>query len=324
MKSKLLFVLIAALLFASCNKQTVNHFEGIGLGTQYTVSYVGKTSSALPGQVDSILKVVNATFSVFDSTSLLSRFNAGEKITLNQDFIKVFQESYLVSQATNGAFDCTIQPLTELWGFGRKNQKQIVPQSEIDSVKKFIGYQLITLNNNQLEKKEPRVQLNFNAIAKGYAVDKIAAFIEHLGYQNFIVEVGGEVVSKGQKNGEDWIIGIQVPTETADGADESNYTFALKNRAVATSGNYRNYFEKNGVRYTHILNPTTGRPEQTNVLSVSVIADNCMTADAYATAFMVLGLEKSMEIVKKTPNLAVYFIYDDHGKYKTTKSPNFP
>lgn len=324
MKRKLLFVLITTLLFSSCNKQTVNHFEGIGLGTQYAISYVGKTSPTLSSQVDSILQVINTTFSVFDSTSLLSQFNAGQTISLNEDFIKVFHASCLVSRATDGAFDCTIQPLTELWGFGRQNQKQIVPQAEIDSVKSYVGYQLISLINNKLVKKDPRVQLNFNAIAKGYAVDKIAHFLQQMGYQNFVVEVGGEVVSKGSKNGEAWQIGIQVPTETANGPNESNYAFPLKDKAVATSGNYRNYFEKNGVRYTHILNPATGKPEHTNVLSVSVIANTCMTADAYATAFMVLGMEKSLEIVKHTPELAVYFIYDDHGKYKTKKSPNFP
>lgn len=324
MKKNILLLLSISICLTSCNKQKINHFEGVGLGTQYTVTYMGNFRSTLPAEVDSVLNVINRTFSVFDSTSMISQINAGKDMPLNKDFINVFKESTVVSCATGGAFDFTIQPLTELWGFGRHNQKQIVPQVEIDSVKSYVGYQLISLKNNKLVRKDSRVQLNFNAIAKGYAVDKIAHFMQQIGYQNFVIEVGGEVVSKGSKNGKAWQIGIQVPTETADGPDESNYAFPLTDKAVATSGNYRNYFEKNGIRYTHILNPATGKPEQTNILSVSVIANNCMTADAYATAFMVIGMEKSMEIVQHTPELAVYFIYDNHGKYGTKKSPNFP
>lgn len=324
MKKQFFIICTATLLFTSCQKQAVNHFAGSALGTTYTVTYTGKESSHLKNQTDSILQIINHEFSVFDSTSLLSQINMGKDIALNSDFVHVLTQSIQIGAKTNGAFDCTLQPLLELWGFGRAQHKQIVPPKTIDSVKQFVGYRLIAIDKNHLIKKDARVQLNFNAIAKGYAVDKIAALFLEKGYPNFVIEVGGEIVAKGTKKGKPWKIGIQVPTETADGAQESQNSFELTDMAVATSGNYRNYFEKNGVRYTHILNPQTGRPEQSNLLSVSIIANDCMTADAYATAFMVLGLDKAMQLAETIPNLEAFFIYDDHGQYKTAKTPNFP
>ena len=233
----------------------------------------------------------------------------------NNDFLKVLEASLEISKQTHGAFDCTCQPLIELWGFGRKNQKQIVSQEQIDSVKQFVGRQLVSIQDGRVAKADPRVQLNFNAIAKGYAVDQVARFLNEQGYADCIVEIGGEVVARGTKNGKPWRVGIQVPTDTPDGPAESSESFELRDRAVATSGNYRNYFEQDGVRYTHILDPVTGKPEQTNLLSVTVIAPDCLTADAYATAFMVLGMEHSQEILKKHPELQAWFIYDDHGQY---------
>lgn len=268
------------------------------------------------------MKEVNSTFSIFDTTSMISRINAGENVPLNQDFAAVLTKSLDISQQTDGAFDCTIQPLIELWGFGRKNQKRVVPQNEIDSVKQFVGYGSVRAKGSSVEKDDPRIQLNFNAIAKGFAVDKVADFLQAQGYKDCLVEIGGEVVARGTKNGKSWRVGIQVPTESSDGAIESRESFELQDRAVATSGNYRNYFEENGVRFTHILNPVTGKPEQTNLLSVTVIAPDCMTADAYATAFMVLGLERSSQIVRAHSELEAWFIYSENGSFKLSKVKN--
>lgn len=323
MKQSFLLIIAVVLLLPACRKPAVNRFSGDALGTIYTVSYTGKFSADLQIQVDSVLRVIDREFSVFDTTSLLSRVNRGETSELNADFIHVLERSLQISQETDGAFDCTLQPLIELWGFARQQNKQIVSATKIDSVRQYVGYTLVGIEKNELIKKDPRVQLNFNAIAKGYAVDKIAALLVEQGYPNFVVEVGGEIVTKGTKNGKAWKIGIQVPTETADGAEESYYAFTLQDKAIATSGNYRNYFEKDGIRYTHILNPATGKPEQTSLLSVSVIADNCTTADAYATAFMVMGLEKAMPLANRIPDLEAFFIYDDHGQLKTAKTEKF-
>lgn len=324
MRKHFLIIAAFALIFSACRKPVPNRISGAALGTVYTISYTGKPSTGLHKQIDSVLQVIDSEFSVFDTTSLLSSINRGETLELNADFIRVLERSLQISQRTGGAFDCTLQPLIELWGFGRQANRQIVSAAQIDSVKQYVGYMLVDLKGNCLIKKDPRVQLNFNAIAKGYAVDKIAALLLARGYLNFVVEVGGEVVTKGTKNGKAWKIGIQVPTKTADGAEESCYTFPLRDKAVATSGNYRNYFEENGIRYTHILNPATGRPEHTSLLSVSVMAADCMTADAYATAFMVMGIEEAMPLANRLSGVEAYFIYDDHGQLKTAKTSKFP
>lgn len=316
MKKLLLFITALALLSTSCQTKKVNKIEGTAFGTIYHIVYTGSVSPTLKQQVDSVLADVNKTFSIFDTTSLLSRINRGETGQGNLDLIHVLRTSLEVSRQTYGAFDCTIQPLIELWGFGRENQKQVVPQPLIDSVLQFTGCERIEINQESIIRKDPRTQLNFNAIAKGFAVDKVGKHLESKGYNDFIVEIGGEVVTRGKKHGKPWKVGIQVPTQAADDPVESSETFTLENKAVATSGDYRNFFEKDGMRYTHILDPKTGKPEQTNLLSVSVIATDCAVADAYATAFMVLGIEKSSEIVKKDASLEAYFIYDENGKYK--------
>lgn len=316
MKKLLLFFTATSLLLTSCNTKKVNKIEGMAFGTVYHIVYTGPDAPTLKQQVDSVLADVNKTFSIFDTTSMISRINRGEIDKGSDDFLSVLQASLEVHEKTYGAFDCTIQPLIELWGFGRQNQKQIVPPALIDSVQQFTGCHRISIDHKRIVKEDSRIQLNFNAIAKGFAVDKIGQYLEHKGYKDFIVEIGGEVVTRGKKNGKPWKVGIQIPTQTADGPVESNETFELEDMAVATSGDYRNFFEQDGQRYTHILDPKTGKPEQTNLLSVSVITTTCAVADAYATAFMVLGIEKASEIVKKDPQLEAYFIYDNNGKYK--------
>lgn len=316
MKKLLLFFTATSLLLTSCNTKKVNKIEGMAFGTVYHIVYTGPDVPTLKQQVDSVLADVNKTFSIFDTTSMISRINRGEIDKGNEDFLNVLRASIEVHEKTYGAFDCTIQPLIELWGFGRQNQKQIVPPALIDSVQQFTGCHRISIDHKRIVKEDSRIQLNFNAIAKGFAVDKIGQYLEHKGYKDFIVEIGGEVVTRGKKNGKPWKVGIQIPTQTADGPVESNETFELEDMAVATSGDYRNFFEQDGQRYTHILDPKTGKPEQTNLLSVSVITTTCAVADAYATAFMVLGIEKASEIVKKDPQLEAYFIYDNNGKYK--------
>ncbi len=317
--SKLLLNFLIALLFCSCHHEQEHHFEGAAFGTLYHVYYFGqdKEIPTLRRQTDSVLADLNATFSIFDSTSLLCRLNHGEHLALNPDLLTVLQTAQDIAQKTGGAFDCTCQPLVELWGFGKSQERKTVPQASIDSVMTFTGYQLLALHGDSLVKGDPRTQVNFNAIAKGYAADRVSKFLKTRGYKDHIVEIGGEIVACGTKNGKAWKVGIQTPTETADGAVESMQHFKLQDKAVATSGNYRNYFEENGIRYTHILDPTTGRPEQSNLLSVTVIAPDCMTADAYATAFMVLGMRKAEVIIRQTPELEAYFIYDENGKFKT-------
>lgn len=319
MMRKLLPIILISVLLIACGKQPEQHIEGTAFGTIYHITYLGNHSEALPRQVDSVLKDINTIFSVFDTNSVISKMNRGEELLPGNDFLTVLEASLEISKQTHGAFDCTCQPLIELWGFGRGNKKTVVPQAQIDSVKQFVGSHLVCIQEGRVVKADPRVQLNFNAIAKGYAVDQVARFLNDQGYADCIVEIGGEVVARGTKNGKPWRVGIQVPTDTPDGPAESSESFDLQDRAVATSGNYRNYFEQDGVRYTHILDPVTGKPEQTNLLSVTVIAPDCLTADAYATAFMVLGMEESKKVLDAHPELKAWFIYDDQGKYNVKR-----
>ena len=319
MKNNTRYILLLglSLLMVSCHQRSVVHFEGQAFGTMYSITYIGDTDSQLHPQIDSLLADLSRTFSIFDTTSIIYRWNKGEDVPLNEDFLTVLRLSKQVSAATDGAFDCTVQPLVQLWGFGKDGVRHTVGEDTLSTIREFVGFQLVDLQGDSIIRKDPRVQLNFNAVAKGYAVDKVADWLVEQGYADCLVEIGGEVAARGSKNGKPWKVGIQTPTKTADGAKESFESIPLPDhRAVATSGNYRNYFEEDGVRYTHILDPRTGKPERTNLLSVTVIAPDCATADAYATAFMVLGYDHATEIVRQNPELEAWFILaEDNGGF---------
>lgn len=317
----LLVVSTLFLLLASCHRDPLKHFEGQTFGTMYAITYVDRSNGIsdmqLHQQIDSLLTELSHTFSIFDTNSLIYRWNKGEDVPLNEDFLNVLRLSKTISANTDGAFDCTVQPLVQLWGFGKDGMRHTVGDDTLATVREYVGFQLVDLQGDSILRKDPRVQLNFNAVAKGYAVDRVADWLVENGYADCLVEIGGEVVARGTKNGKPWKVGIQRPTETADGNKESIESMDLEDhRAVATSGNYRNYFEEGGVRYTHILDPRTGQPERTNLLSVTVVAPDCATADAYATAFMVLGHEKSAQIVNQHPKLEAWFIVaEKDGKF---------
>lgn len=319
----LIFNILCLFMFVGCQQIEKVNFKGMALGTYYSISYMGKEDPTLNHRVDSLIKSFETMASIFDSNSLVSRINTNQEVKLTNDFVSIFNISQEVSMLTNGAFDITVGPLVNAWGFGKEKQADIntIP---IDSLKEFVGYQKVTLKNNSIVKADPRIQLNFNAVAKGYLVDIVAAYIVEYGYSNCLVEIGGEVVSKGDKNGKPWQVGIQIPTTTANGEEITDYRFSLSNSAVATSGNYRRYREENGQRYTHIVNPKTGQTEKNNLLSVTVLAESCAYADALATAFMVMGKDATLEFLKSHPEYAAYLIYDENGSYKHIQTSNFP
>ena len=317
MKNFCIFI-FAALLLISCDDTKIQRFEGSALGTYYAVTYKGKENPSLQKGVDSILNSINETFSIFNDTSIISKINDNQDVILNKDFIEVFNIAQKIGKETDGALEITIGPLVNLWGFGKDERKTDISQEEIDSILAIMGYWKVHLDGKKIVKDNPDIQLNFNAIAKGYAVDKVADYLVKNGYKNCVVDIGGEVVAKGKKYfDQEWNIGLQQPTRTRDGEMHAEETFHLCDRAVATSGNYRNYFEENGQRYAHIINPKTGRPEKSKLLSVTVIADHCVEADAYATAFMVMGLDKTKRFLKDHPELTCIFIYDENGTYHT-------
>lgn len=320
---KISLVLFAMCFIVACSTDSVHRCEAPVFGTYYMVTYCGDEDEGLQAGLDSLFVAFSAEFSMFDSSSVVSRLNRGEDLLLSEDFVSLLQVAGNISKQTGGAFDVTIAPLVQLWGFGPESFDEINDQ-KIDSALKKVGYDKIAVVNHRLVKQNDGVQLDFGAIAKGLAVDKVSEFMKKRGHDNFLVDIGGEIRTAGSKYGKQWRIGVQVPTQDKDGVIASDYDFPLNDKAVATSGNYRNFYEIEGKRYSHIINPLTGYSERSDLLSVTVISADCMTADAYATAFMVMGKEESLEWLQAHPELAAYFIYYEEGVYEVEKTPNFP
>lgn len=288
-------------------------FQGETQGTYYVVTYFDAQNRNLQKEIDSILRDFDQSLSSWVPNSILSRVNRNEEnVLLDQYFIDNFNLSERVAKETDGAFDCTVGPLVEAWGFGFR-QKIELNQEMIDSIRAFIGFNKVKIENNLLLKADPRMELSFNAVAQGYSVDVVGEFLRDCGIENFIIDIGGEVLAKGTKpNAESWQVGIQKPTEDQNGEIEAEVIVSLKNKALVTSGSYRKYYEKNGKRYSHMIDPSTGYPVTHSLLSVSVLADKCAEADAYATAFMIMGLDKSLKFLEKRNDLEAYFIYTDN------------
>lgn len=227
-------------------------------------------------------------------------------------FREVFNLAQEVSKETGGAFDITVAPMVNAWGFGFKNGK-MPDKNQIDSLRNIVGFHKVKLAGNKLMKQSPNVMLDCSAIAKGYGCDVVAKFLSNKGIKNYMVEIGGEIVTCGVNDQRmPWKIGVTKPTDDSLSVRaEMQTVLNVTDKAMATSGNYRNFYYKNGKKYAHTIDPKTGEPVQHNILSATVLADKCATADAYATSFMVLGLEKAKKVLEKHPELMAYFIYSD-------------
>jgi thiamine biosynthesis lipoprotein len=298
------------IVFCACTKPAITTISGNGLGTYYNITIAGKNDIA-KSQIDSIITELNNTASIFNPNSLVSRINRNETDTLNPILKHILEISLQVCEETDGAFDFTVGALVNLWGFGNGAYRNTPPNDEIEIALQTVGYKKISIEGNRIVKENPNTQLNFNAVAKGYCVDMTAAFLTQKGLENFIVDSGGELCVRGKRAPyQKWRIGLQKPTETKDGAIVAEEFMELQDISVATSGNYRNYIEENGKRYGHTINPHTGYPEMSDLLSVTVMASTCALADAYATAFMVMGKAKAKEFVELRTGIEVYFISD--------------
>jgi thiamine biosynthesis lipoprotein len=325
MKS-IFFSCIAFLCFVSCNRSIKNTIKisGAAQGTSYNITYLAGEHSNYREAFDSIFKSIDLSLSTYVPVSIISRINKNDNsIEVDDYFSDVFNKSMEVSEKTNGAFDVTVAPIINAYGFGF-TKKAKVNKELIDSLLKFIGYKKVRLEGKKLVKEMPQVMLDFNAIAQGYTVDVLASFLESKHVDNYLVEVGGELRAKGKKlNDSSWTVGLEQPNETQTSSLKA--IIQMKDKALATSGNYKKFYIEDGKKYTHIINPFTGYPAKNNLLSTTVIADDCMTADAYATAFMVMGLEQSKDFLAKHTNLnlEVFFIYDDHGISKSYTSEKF-
>lgn len=315
-----LILLVAGTIFI-LSRSKYQTSQGEIFGTTYHVRY--NSTQNLDKEIEQELFRVDTIFSLFKENSLLSRFNRGEdKGKGNTLFAEVIKLSLEISNETEGAFDITVAPLVNAWGFGFKN-KQPLSNKQVDSLQKLVGYQHLSFNGKELTKDIPNLQIDCGAIAKGYAVDRIAKLLSDKGCQNYMVEIGGEVVLKGKNDkGEKWKIGINKPTQHALPTEENLQTLlSLTNCGIATSGNYRNFYIKDGKKYAHSIDPKTGYPVQHSLLSATVISQSCAKSDALATAFMVMGLDKAKAFVETHKDIQVYFIYaDEKGNYQVWMS----
>jgi len=330
MKKYILAIIVLSLLIIGFllknKKETYFKISGYAQGTTYSVIYGTINDIDLSDSIENILKSFDQTFSSYIPNSIISRINRNDPlVTTNEMFDYVFNLSKEINEKTKGAFDITVAPLVNAWGFGWKNK--ITPdQKVIDSLLQIIGMEKVDLKNGRIIKQDERIQIDVNAIAQGYSVDVIADFLNNLGIKNYLIEVGGEMRGKGTKqNGNFWRIGVERPTEDNDIDNRPVQTIMeLNNTSLATSGNYRKFYEKDGVKFVHTIDPATGYTVQSTLLSASVISKECARADALATGFMVLGLEKSIEIVNNMKDIEAYFIYSDSsGVFKVWATPGF-
>ncbi|WP_028904386.1 FAD:protein FMN transferase [Prevotella sp. P6B4] len=291
-------------------------------GTFYHAVY--QCDSDLTYSINAELAKVDLSLSPFNKQSIITVVNQNQDVKLNDMFLDVYQLAMKISKETDGAFDITVAPLVNAWGFGFKNG--IEPTKEqVDSLMQIVGYQKVSLEKGRIHKTDPRIMLDCSAIAKGYGTDVVARLLRSKGINNFMIEIGGEIVTSGvNPEQKPWRVGISKPVEDPQGVGQGVQSIiAITDKAMATSGNYRNFYYKDGKRYAHTIDPKTGYPVQHSILSATVFANSCAMADAYATSFMVMGVEKAQMILNEHPELMAYLIYSDqNGKNAVWYSPS--
>ena len=319
----LVFLIVGTVFIVRQQRSTpYQHDKGQVFGTFYHITYQNDTS--LNNDILAELAKVDSALSMFNDKSIISRINRGEDVKTNEMFDTVFNLAENIADNTNGAFDITVAPLVNAWGFGFKTGNPPT-KAAIDSLRSIVGYKKVALRNNRITKTDPRVMLDCSAIAKGYGCDVVAHLLQRHGIENYMVEIGGEVVTHGiSEKRLPWKIGVTKPTDDSLAVDKELQTVLnVKNMAMATSGNYRNFYYKNGKKYAQTIDPKTGYPVQHHILSVTVLAKHCAEADAYATSFMVMGLDGAKKTLENHPELMAYLIYADHkGNMQVWYSPS--
>ena len=323
---KLIVLLFLAILFCCSEEEPMNvKLSGPVFGTGFNIQYYAKNNIDYLKQIDSLFNVVNQSLSTYIPNSDISKLNRNEITEVDNHFEKVFKASKAIYRQTEGAFDPTIGNVVNAWNFGAEKGKFITDITTIGSLMRYVGFNRVVLIGFTI-KKPKAAYLEFNAIAKGYGIDVIAEFLESKEVTSYLVDIGGDMRVSGTniERSKNWTVGIDDPN--FDGTKSYSKVITLKDEAMATSGTYRKFkIDENGNRYAHIINTKTGYPTKTNVLSVSVIAPDCMTADAYATAFQAMGIESVTKFLEKHPELKTYFIYEDDKKVLQTLSlNNFP
>ena len=329
-------IFLACCLFSSPQKKAVVeqqavrvfHLRGYAQGTTYSIVYYAGDSLVTTGQVDSIMKVIDASMSLYKPSSLINRFNQSTKGgALDAHFLSVVKKSLEVYKASNGVFDITVAPLVEAWGFGPKKEAALPSSQTIRQIMAYVGSDKLSLRKNFLLKKNPKLQLDVNGIAQGYTVDVVGGFLSANGIKNFLVELGGEVLVQGRNmtTGEAFEIGLETPRERGDfDTEDFAQIVALPYGGLTTSGTYRKYKMKGDRKLSHLIDPRTGAPLQNEMISATVWAKDAITADAYDNVFMGMGIKQSFEFLKTHPGMDVYFIYQTpDGAVRDTASAGF-
>lgn len=325
MKKSLVLIFCILLIICSEDKPENIKLTGPVFGTAFNIQYTAEDDVNYITQIDSLFDVVNKSLSTYLPNSDISRLNRNEDVVIDKHFKRVFQASKDIYRLTEGTFDPTIGNVVNAWNFGAEKNKFLTDSTTIDSLVQFVGFNRVGLKNNKIIKPNTSY-LEFNAIAKGYGIDLIGEFLESKGVDNYLVDIGGDLRVSGinQERQKPWSVGIDDPN--FDGTQSYSKVISLMKGAMATSGTYRKFnLDQDGRRYAHIINTKTGYPSKTNILSVSVIAPDCMTADGYATAFQAMGIEGIKEFLVRHDELKVYLIYEDEEKNLQTLSlNNFP
>jgi len=322
------FGLVVLLFFSACSDEFVqSSATGPALGTSYSILFFDTVPRDFQREIDSVFRVINRSMSTYIPDSDISKINAGDStVVVDTMFEEVFNLSKRIHETTNGYFDPTVGILVNAWGFG-PGEKIEMDSVVVDSLLSYVGFEkVMLLPNKRIRKANARIVFDFNAVAKGYAVDRLGALLEAKGIHNYLVEVGGELVAKGENKirNKKFVVGIDDPL-----ANDRDYPAALinlNNKGLASSGNYRHFREdeSTGKRYVHTVDPITGYTKDSNVLGVTILADTCMEADAYATAFMAMDLESSMALLSGKKDIEAYIIYiDDAGEIKEFISEGF-
>lgn len=316
------------LLNAGCkSSQQAKYITNQGgiFGTYYRIVYEHPDGEDIHKQIRGEMHRLDSSLSSYKPESVLSKVNRNQSVQLDDYFRQVFSKAMEIAEKTEGAFDPTVAPLVNAWGFGFTNKADVTPEM-VDSILQFVGHRKVRLEKDRVQKDDVRLMLDFSAIAKGYAVDKVAEFIHDAGCENYLVEIGGEVVARGfNPSGKHWRIGINEPNDN-EPAVSSHFEaiVSLNSRALATSGNYRNFYVENGKKFAHTIDPLSGYPVDHSLLSATVLAKSCMAADAFATALMVMGVEKAKTLINEQDSLDVFLIYaDENGENQLLMTKGF-
>ncbi len=318
-------LIISALLLISCKEQPKKtNYSGITQGSYFSITYYDESGRTFESEFDSIFVAVGNSVSLWDENSIIRKVNRNEDVVVDKVFRDNFEWAKKASEFSDGAFDATIGPLVAAWGFHYKKEMEMTP-AMVDSIRQLVDFKKIEIIDNKIVKAKPNMTLDFNAVAQGYTADLIGTFLEEKGVTNYLVDVGGEIMARGGKpNGENWIIGIEKPSENYDSERNVQLKITLKDKGIVTSGNYRKYIEKDGVRYSHSIDPKTGYPVPQNLLSATVIADNAAWADCLASICMIVGKDKALQMLENSAGIEGYLIFvDEDGTIKTTSTSGF-